>query len=250
MMIQLHRVSVSYPVISPYSYSFQRAVYGKVGGIIRGRSRRAEHVEALRDVSLTITDGSRLGIIGHNGAGKTTLLRTICGVYPPTSGTVRTQGRISALTDITLGMEPHSSGLKNILFRLIFMGHDFATANAAVDEIVDFAELGEFINLPINTYSTGMYLRLAFAIATHFPPDILILDEIIGAGDEGFRVKARKRIESLLTTARIVLLSSHDLNALLLYCDRAVLLEKGTVVSEGSAADVVADYRKAVQASV
>jgi lipopolysaccharide transport system ATP-binding protein len=146
-------------------------------------------------------------------------------------------------------MEPHSNGLKNILFRLIFMGYDFTTANAAVEEIVDFAELGDFINLPINTYSTGMYLRLAFAIATHFPPDILVLDEIIGAGDEGFRAKARKRIESLLNTARIVILSSHDLGALLQYCDRAVLLEKGTVVTEGGAADVVAEYRKGVDVS-
>jgi len=166
----------------------------------------------------------------------------LSGVYPPTSGEVSLRGKISALTDVSLGMEPNATGLKNIVFRLVFMGASFREANKAVDEIVEFSELGDFINLPVRTYSAGMFLRLAFAISTHFTPDILIFDEVIGAGDESFRAKAKARLDKLITNSRIVILSSHDLGAVKLYCDRALMMAQGQIVFDGSADETVAHY--------
>lgn len=243
-MIVLKNVSVVYPVKTPHALSLQRALYQSVGGLIKGAKGQAfASVHALRDVSLTIPDGTRLAVLGHNGAGKTTLLRLISGVYPPTQGTLHLHGKISALTDMTLGMETEESGRKNIIFRLVFMGYDFRTARAALDEIIAFSDLGEFIDMPVRTYSTGMYLRLAFAIATHFQPDILILDEIIGAGDEAFQKKALARIDNLLNAARIVLFSSHEVDAIERYCNRAIVLERGRLIGDGDVDAMLDVYR-------
>lgn len=248
-MIKLEDVSLRYPLLGFYSHSLQRAVYGAVGGLISGGESRRSYVQALSGVNLDVKDGQRLGVLGHNGAGKTSLLRVMTGVYPVSSGFISVKGQINALTDVTLGMNANASGLKNVVFRLVFMGHTFREARAAVDEIVEFSELGEFIHFPVHTYSSGMYLRLAFAIATHFPPDILILDEVIGAGDEGFRAKALRRIESVLEKSRIVILSSHDLGALRKYCDAGILLDHGTVKTQGEISEVIDQYVTSVSAS-
>ncbi len=244
-MIELSSVHLKYPLMGHFSHSLQSLVNHKVGGVLRRHEQQEKlvtYVHALRDISLKIEDGCRLGLIGHNGAGKTTLLRVLSGVYPPTSGSIVTKGNISALTDFTLGMDPNASGLKNIEFRLVFMGFSFKKARQAIDDIVAFSELGEFINLPVRTYSTGMYLRLAFAISTHFIPDILILDEVIGAGDETFRIKAKGRLEKLISGSRIVVLSTHDMGAVKTYCDRALWLQQGEIMQEGSPTDVTQNY--------
>lgn len=243
-MIKLESVNLKYPLMGHFSHSLQSLVYSKVGGVMRSSSNNqlVGYIHALRDISLTIQDGCRLGVVGHNGAGKTTLLRVLCGVYPPTSGKVTTWGKISALTDFTLGMDPNATGLKNIEFRLIFMGFSFKEARKAVDDIVEFSGLGEFITLPVRTYSTGMFLRLAFAISTHFTPDILILDEVVGAGDEAFRAKAISRLERLISSSRIVVLSSHDLGAIKLYCDKAIMMRQGEIVQQGRPDEVVQSY--------
>lgn len=241
-MIKLTDVSLRYPLLHADMHSLQKAVSGIVGGLIGSSKREGAFVQSLNDINLDIRDGQRVGLIGHNGAGKTSLLRVLTGVYPISSGKIEVKGKISALTDVTLGMDANANGLKNIIFRLVFMGYSFAEAKAATDEIVEFSELGNFINLPVHTYSTGMYLRLAFAIATHFPPDILILDEVIGAGDEGFRDKALKRIEKLLDQSRIVVLSSHDLGSLKKYCDRGIMLSHGRIVAQGDIETVVDRY--------
>jgi len=226
-----------------FSHSLQSLVYKQVGGVLFGeRENLVNYVHALRDVTLKVKNGSRLGIVGHNGAGKTTLLRVLSGIYPPTSGKITTTGNISSLTDFTLGMDPNASGLKNIEFRLVFMGFSFSDARKATDAIVDFSELGDFINLPVRTYSTGMFLRLAFAISTHFTPDILILDEVIGAGDEAFRNKAKARLEKLISLSRIVVLSSHDLGAIKEYCDTAILMKQGEITANGSPQEVIQEY--------
>lgn len=233
-MISLKDVSLRYPLVGHSSHSLQVALYGKVGGLINSGPRgESSYVSALSGINLHIPDGQRLGIIGHNGAGKTTLLRVICGVYPATSGQVITQGKISALTDVTLGMDMNATGLKNILFRLVFMGYSFKDANKAVGEIVDFSQLGEFINLPVHTYSTGMFLRLAFAVSTHFSPDILVLDEIVDAGDMSFRDRANERINRLLNQSRIVVLSSHNLSSIERYCDRVIVMDHGAIAFDG-----------------
>lgn len=242
-MIKLSSVSLSYPAPDISAHSFQNFVGSSIGGMLKRSNKGSKnYVQALTDIDLTVEDGCRLGIIGHNGAGKTTLLRVLAGVYPVTTGTVIVDGTIRALTDFSLGMDPNASGYKNIIFRLIFMGYSFAQAKSAVDSVIDFSGLGEFINMPIRTYSTGMYLRLAFAISTHFPPDILILDEVIGAGDEAFREKAQGRLNKIMTEARIVVLSTHDFGALNKYCNRAILMRHGRVVKDGIVPDVVGEY--------
>ena len=247
-MIELQSVHLKYMLMGHFSHSLQSWVGHKVGGVLRrsdNKEKLITYVHALRDISLKIDSGSRLGIIGHNGSGKTTLLRVLSGVYPPTSGNIITQGKVSALTDFTLGMDPNATGLKNIEFRLVFMGFSFKEARKAIDDIVDFSELGEFVHLPARTYSTGMFLRLAFAISTHFTPDILILDEVIGAGDENFRAKAQERLESLISKSRIVVLSSHDLAAIKSYCDSAIWLHQGEILERGSPQSVVESYLQA-----
>lgn len=241
-MIRLENVFLRYPVMDLTSHSFQAHMSGAIGGIIGKQKGAVSHVEALADISFNLNDGERLGIIGHNGAGKTSLLRVLSGVYPVTSGSIEVQGKISALTDFTLGMDPNASGLKNIVFRLTFMGYSFTEANKVIDEIVDFSDLGEFINMPVRTYSTGMFLRLAFAISTHFSPDILILDEVIGAGDESFRKKAAARLDELIEKSRIVILSSHDLASVERYCDKAILMSHGAVIQSGSPSQVSRYY--------
>ena len=240
-MIKLEGLHLRYPVAGVKSHSFQLQLYRNlkkmVGGSLSGEGSHTV-VHALKDINLEITDGQRLGIVGHNGAGKTSLLRVLSGVYVPTEGKITMQGQVNSLTDFTLGMELDASGIKNIIFRLVFMGYSFKEAKAAVDEIVDFSELAEFIHLPVRTYSTGMFMRLAFAISTHFMPDILILDEIIGAGDAQFKKKCNERLRSLLTQSRIVVLSTHDMSALRQYCDTAILMKNGEIVRSGAPKDI------------
>lgn len=244
-MIVLDNVSLAYPLLDIRSHSFQVALRKKVSALIGGHidtSSKIPYVNALNNISLTIKEGQRLGILGHNGSGKTTLLRLIAGIYTPTQGKISVQGKISSLTDFTLGMDPDVSGLKNIIFRLVFMGLTMTQAKAAIDDIVDFSGLAEFIHLPVRTYSTGMFLRLAFAISTYVPPDILVLDEIIGAGDEGFKAKMLGRLEQLLIQSRIVVLSSHDLPAIQRYCTDVALLDKGTLIAQGKPQEILEIY--------
>lgn len=249
-MIKLERLHLRYPVMGIKSHSLQLQLYRNFTKIVGGSfSSEGTHtvVHALKDINLEITDGQRLGIVGHNGAGKTSLLRVLAGVYAPSEGKITMHGQVNSLTDFTLGMELDASGIKNIIFRLVFMGYSFKEAKAAVDEIVDFSELAEFIHLPVRTYSTGMFMRLAFAISTHFMPDILILDEIIGAGDAQFKKKCNERLRSLLTKSRIVVLSTHDMSALREYCDTAIVMQSGEIVQACSPKDIAFSLEEAVE---
>jgi len=244
-MIKMENVHLYYPLMGLKSHSFQIAVYNKLGGIIgKKNDSSVQYVHALRGINLEVKRGERLGIMGHNGAGKTTLLRVLAGVYPPSSGKVIINGKVTALTDFTLGMDPNVSGLENIILRLIFMGYSYKEAKKAVNDIVEFSELGDFIHFPVRTYSTGMFMRLAFAISTHFIPEILLLDEVVGAGDESFRTKVLKRIDELLSGAKIVILSSHDLAAIEKYCTSAIVMDHGSIVFQGSPSDAVKYYRE------
>ena len=229
-MLILKEVCLSYSVAGTKSHSLQAHVYQKIKKIVGGSldsTSSGTQVHALKNINLNIQDGQRLGIVGHNGAGKTTLLRVLSGAYTPTSGKVDIHGRVHALTDFTLGMEPDASGLKNIIFRLIFMGYTFKEAKNAIDEIVDFSELGQFIHLPLHTYSTGMFL-----------------DEIIGAGDEDFKKKCRERLTTLLQQSRIAVLSTHDMGALKEYCDTAILMQSGEIIAAGSPQNIIELYTK------
>ncbi|MBN8943050.1 MAG: ABC transporter ATP-binding protein [Rhizobiales bacterium] len=217
------------------------------GGLHDDRDRSIQVVEALTEVSFEARDGDRIGLIGGNGAGKTTLLRVLSRVYPPTSGHAEITGRISSLIDLSMGMDGDATGYENIEMRGIMLGLDRKRAQALVPDIEEFSELGEFLSLPIRTYSSGMMLRLAFAVSTAVHPDILILDEIIGVGDAAFAGKAEKRLYSLIEKASIVFLASHDNNIIRRFCTRTLWLKGGRLMMDGSPDEVLAAYEADAQ---
>lgn len=243
--VVLDRVGVDFPVHNANSLSLQLTVLGALGGKLLARPGRAVFVEALKDVSLELRDGDRVGLIGHNGAGKTTLLRLLAGVYEPTAGRATIEGRVTSFTDLTLGMDPEASGRANIILRCVFLGMTFREARAAAPRIADFSELGEFLDLPVRTYSSGMFLRLAFAISTSIEPEIIIMDEMIGAGDARFLERAQARLNTLLEKARILVLASHQATILRALCNTLVWLNKGRIEHVGPVEDVLAAYAEA-----
>jgi lipopolysaccharide transport system ATP-binding protein len=202
-------------------------------------------VKALNDVTLELQDHDRLGLIGHNGAGKSTLLRLLAGVYPPTAGTVQSEGRISSLFDVTTGFEPECSGWENMALRGYLQGETPATIAQKKQEIAEFSELGEHLEMPVRFYSMGMVVRLGIAIATAIEPEILIVDEILSAGDIGFQEKTRRRILDLVSSASLVVLASHDLASLQDICTRIVWMDHGQFRMVGDPQSVIAAYHRA-----
>lgn len=246
--IELRDVHVSFPIYTQHTRSLKTDVFTKLGGRLSALDNTVR-VDALTGLSMTLVDGDRLGIIGHNGAGKTTLLRVMAGVYPPVTGTIQIDGSVSSFTDITLGMDPEATGWQNIIFRSVFLGHTFEQAREMSPHVAQFSELGSYLDVPVRTYSTGMFLRLAFAIATASVPDILIMDEMIAAGDAAFIEKAKARIDQLLARSRILVISSHDLALLSTVCNKILWLEKGKPVELGQPDEVLAMYRAAVSSA-
>ena len=218
-----------------------------LGGAIR-REHGRMGITALQNIDLHLQDGDRLGIIGHNGAGKTTLLRVISGILPPTSGRMRIVGRVSALLSIHLGMDNYATGFENIKFRARYMGCAEEEILAQFDDIAEFSELGDYLNLPLKTYSSGMRLRLAFAIATAFQPDILVLDEWLSTGDETFQAKASKRLNDLIDRTGIFAFASHSKTLLRQNCNKGLVLTKGQVGFFGPIDDALAFGDAAVSA--
>lgn len=202
-------------------------------------------IHALKNISLDIHGGERVGLLGHNGAGKSTLLKTVAGLYPLSSGSLRVEGRVRSLFDLSLGFEPDASGRENILYRGLLMGLTPRFMRAREAEIIAFADLGEFIDYPIRTYSAGMQVRLAFAISTLVGGEVLLLDEVIGAGDAQFMAKARQRIQQLVESADILILASHDLNALANLCQRGLVLHHGELIFDGPIETAIDTYNRA-----
>jgi ABC-type polysaccharide/polyol phosphate transport system ATPase subunit len=201
-------------------------------------------VHSLSGITARFEDGARIGVVGHNGAGKSTLLKLLAGVYPPTAGTRRVEGRISSLFDLTLGFEPHASGRDNIRYRGYLLGETPGTLAPKMDSIIDFAELGEFIDTPVRHYSSGMLVRLGFSIATAIDPEILLIDECFSAGDAAFQRKAAARLEAMMSKARLIVMVSHDLGLLGKLSDRVLWLEHGRVRRDAGAAEVISEYRE------
>jgi lipopolysaccharide transport system ATP-binding protein len=205
-------------------------------------------VPALKDISLSICEGDRLGIIGHNGAGKSTLLKVLAGIYPPTAGSRIVEGRISSLFDIALGFELDATGWENIAYRGFLQGETPRTIRGKTDAIADFSELGHFLDMPVRYYSAGMMVRLAFAIATAIEPEILLIDEVLSVGDLAFQEKARQRMRDMMAKARLIVLVSHDLGSITRMCQRAIWLDHGHLRKEGEPAAVVEAYTQSVHA--
>lgn len=224
----------------------ERSLKSLLSGLFRapsGRVRLAD-VHALKGVSVSIGKGERVGLLGHNGAGKSTLLKVLAGLYPISSGQRLVRGTVRALFDLSLGFEPDATGRQNILYRGLLLGLSPTFMRRIEAEIVEFAELGEFIDYPIKTYSAGMQVRLAFAISTAVGGDVLLLDEVIGAGDASFMNKARLRIQELVARSEILVLASHDTSALRSLCRRGLVLHQGRLEFDGPMAEAIAAYRR------
>lgn len=213
-----------------------------VGGIVETDSDGKRYVTALNGVSFTLSAGDRLGLIGHNGAGKTTLLKLLYGIFRPTSGEVRREGRVDALFNINLGFRADVTGRRNIVLRGLMNGWSHAEIQERMDDIIEFSQLGEFIDMPFASYSQGMGARLAFAIATSFEPEILLMDEWIGAGDKEFAEQASKRLEAMVAKARIMVLASHNLDLLRKTCNKALWLKQGRVEALMDSEEALAAY--------
>jgi ABC-type polysaccharide/polyol phosphate transport system ATPase subunit len=199
-------------------------------------------VQALCDVSFDLRPGDRLGVIGANGAGKSTLLKLLAGIYQPTSGRRHVAGRISSLFELALGFEMEASGRQNILYRGYLQGETPRTIRAKLDEIAAFSELGDFLDSPVRYYSAGMMVRLAFSIATAIEPEILLVDEVLGAGDLAFQQKARQRMQDMMAKAQIIVLVSHDLDSLARLCEHGLWLDHGRVRAHGPMNQVIEAY--------
>jgi ABC-2 type transport system ATP-binding protein/lipopolysaccharide transport system ATP-binding protein len=231
--IILSQVTVDFPIYNTGSRSLKNNVLRRVGGQL-GQSRTdVVTVRALDGIDLELKGGDRLALIGHNGAGKSTLLRVLAGAYEPTLGRVTSQGRVTSLLDITMGLDFELTGRENIILRAILLGMNYDEARALVPEIEAFSELGDFIDLPMRTYSSGMALRLAFGVSTAVQPDIILLDELISVGDAAFTERAVARMEEIITKSSILVLASHDPKTLLKYCNKAVYLRKGRIEDAG-----------------
>jgi ABC-type polysaccharide/polyol phosphate transport system ATPase subunit len=239
--IVLDQVGVEFPVYSPRSRSLRAAITGRLGGQLT-RQENVVTVRALHQLSLTLEDGDRLALVGSNGAGKTTLLRVIAGVYPPVHGEARVAGRLAAFTDLTLGMDMEATGWDNIVYRSVFLGLHFGEARALAPSIGEFTELGEYLDVPVRTYSQGMLLRLAFAVATAIHPDILVMDEMIAAGDAYFTERAMARVNQLMERSKILVMTSHYNEILTSYCNKALWLEQGQARAFGPVQEIMAQY--------
>jgi len=199
-------------------------------------------VKALEDISFELKSGDRLALIGRNGSGKTTLLQALAGIIPPDAGSITVRGRTTNLINLSFGMAPDTTGHRNILLRGLASGHSRELIESKRDEIAEFSELGSFLDLPVETYSAGMRMRLSFAIATAFKPEILILDEWISAGDASFREKASARMQGFVGDAGILVLASHSRKLIEENCNKALWLDKGKVIAIGDAEPLLTKY--------
>jgi homopolymeric O-antigen transport system ATP-binding protein len=213
-------------------------------GLFFWRRRPYKEVHALRAVDLVVERGDRLAIVGRNGAGKTTLLKLVTGNFAPSSGAVRVQGSVQALMNVGLGFHPEFTGYENVRSAMLYNGLPADRFDAALADVIEFAELGDFLYQPVKNYSLGMRTRLMFATATAIEPDILIVDEVLGAGDAYFAGKSAARMQKLVSSGCTVLLVSHSMQEVLQYCDKAIWLEKGEVVLSGEALAVVKAYEE------
>lgn len=237
--IKLSKVSLTYPIYGTSARSFKRSLMSRTVGAGINQDSRIIQVDALKNIDLELNDGDRLGIIGHNGSGKTSLLKVLAHIYEPTSGHIQSSGTIQSLFDIMLGMDPDLSGYENISLRGIILGYGRKEIEKLVPKIEEFAELGDYLKMPIKSYSAGMLLRLAFGITTSIQTEILLIDEIVNAGDARFIEKAKNRIGQLISQSAIMVVSTHDHSIIREWCNKVLWLDQGTIKAFGSVNEVM-----------
>lgn len=235
--VNLHYASVAYK---------ERSLKALLASVLKRtdiQTKVVKDIHALKNISVEINSGERVGLLGHNGAGKSTFLKTVAGLYPVSSGHLDVHGKIRSLFDLSMGFEPDATGRENILYRGLLLGLHPQYMKEKEAEIITFAGLGEFIDYPIKTYSAGMQVRLAFSISTAVSGDILLLDEVIGAGDANFMLKAKQRITGLIEQAEILVLASHDFGALQSICERGIVFHHGELIFDGDVRHAIAEYK-------
>jgi len=249
--IVLDRVCVDFPIYDS-DRSLRKLLFrSSVGGIVRndGSRRKRVTIRALDNLSFELHEGDRLGLIGHNGAGKSTLLRVMSGGYTPSSGAIGIEGEVASLLSLGVGFDVEDTGLENIYTGCLFYGMTPGQIRQKTDEIAEFTGLGEYLQMPVRTYSSGMQVRLSFAIATAIEPNILLLDEVLGAGDAQFMIKAQQRIEQLMQRASLLVLASHSTDVIRQFCNKALLLRAGRIEEIGPVESVIAAYERYVAAA-
>ncbi|ANY65368.1 sugar ABC transporter [Paenibacillus sp. BIHB 4019] len=242
--IRLNDVNLYYPSHIYNATTLKQEVFSLLK--LQKKKETLDNVHALRNFSLEVKEGDKLGIIGHNGAGKSTLLKTIAGIYPIKSGSLEVKGEIRSLFDLALGFDLESTGRENIMYRGLLLGEIPRRIKEQEQAIIDFAGLGEFIDYPIRSYSSGMLIRLAFAISTSISGEILLLDEVIGAGDASFALKAKERMTGLMSRAKILVLVSHDLATIRDVCNRVILVRQGQIIKDGAPDEVISYYKSSI----
>lgn len=230
--IVARNIFVEFPIYGASSRSLKKHVLrAATGGLISSDDSDHVVIRAISGASFEFRNGDRVGLVGHNGSGKSTLLRVLAGTYEPVRGELEVEGSIASMLNITLGMDPEATGYENIFMRAALMGLGRAAAEKLVEQVVDFSELGNYIDMPMRTYSSGMAMRLAFAISTCVTPDILLMDEWLSVGDAEFSVKAKQRLDSLIGKSSILVLASHDEALIRGNCNRILHLSHGEITS-------------------
>ena len=238
-LINLQNVTVDIPIFNSQGRSLKKAMMGfATGGRIGLTEAGKVTIRSLDNVNLNISANERIGLVGHNGAGKTTLLRVLGKVYEPTSGKATIHGKVGSLIDISLGIDSEASGIENIYLRAALLGIPKQKVKEQLDNIVEFTQLGDFIRMPVRTYSSGMHLRLAFAVSTRIEPDILLMDEWLSVGDAEFQNKAEERLNHLIERSNILVIASHSRQLIERCCTRVIWMEHGKVKLDGPPKEV------------
>jgi ABC-2 type transport system ATP-binding protein/lipopolysaccharide transport system ATP-binding protein len=245
--LRLRNLSIDFPVYQGGGQSLKKMLVAATtqGNLARDALNRV-NVRALNDLTFNIENGDRVALIGANGAGKTTLLRVLAGIYYPTGGEFHSSGKVSALLDLSVGSNPDATGRENIILRGMYMDIHPREMRSRVDEIAAFTELGPYLDMPIRTYSSGMMVRLGFAVSTCIPPEILLMDEWLSAGDASFLEKAQRRMEKFVSSSNILVFASHSMDLLRKWCSRGIFLQHGRIAAQGNIDDVIDAYTDAV----
>jgi ABC-type polysaccharide/polyol phosphate transport system ATPase subunit len=245
--LRARSVGVDFPLYQGSSRSLKKALFAATtqGNIARDALDRVT-VRALDDLTFDFEEGDRVALIGGNGAGKTTLLKVLAGIYEPTRGQLHASGNISALLDPSVGLNMDATGRENIILRGMYMGIHPRDMRGHVDEVAAFTELGNYLDMPVRTYSAGMNVRLAFSISTCVPPEILLMDEWLAAGDARFRQKAQQRTANFVSRSSVLVLASHSMDLLREWCNRAIFLVHGRIAAIGDLEDVIAAYQESL----
>lgn len=240
--IDLNKVHLTYPLYGFTSRSLRKKFLNVATGGAISENESIPSIKALENISFTLKEGDRLGLIGHNGAGKSSLLKVLAGIYSPSSGSFNSKGKIVSTLNINLGMDPEASGVENIITRCLFHGLSRKETEDKLNEIITFSQLGDYVNMPIRIYSSGMQTRLAFSAVTSIEADILLMDEIISTGDAGFIVNAQKRLSNFMNKSKILVIASHNDQVIKDFCNKALILEHGKQKFFGSVDDALKFY--------